>query len=377
MAGKETGKSFDNLMAYWRNEKVSSAPIDAKDYYVSPIRNPRDWEILGKYLGTEKVAEEIGRDYGGLARERVRQIVKAGTGKHHQAQISQIQAEHPIETFDYAKSRTIESRRRLSESHGGITIKIEQAILEGQTLQELKEEFTLGQIVNTRRRLRNWQSEAEIPYEKKPILPRFEKLKNPELSDEETQKLLDGIKHHGILRALLNVDEPLITGVSEVARAAGLHFNNSNVSLIYTFLKSRGIPGTVVHGGSAIRKERRHEFNYYAISATDKERAINAIRESRELDQFRVNPVRAMGKNTDEIPRAGQLIISGDYARLGRLIYEIAGKRSLGRKKIDGIIDENCPVSVYHYRDKWLYEKEDRDELLAYLKKRLKEVGYI
>ena len=61
-------KSFENTLAFVTDERVSSLPIGTKvqtpprGKWMTQAQWERGWKITGKFLGTDKIFEDIGRD---------------------------------------------------------------------------------------------------------------------------------------------------------------------------------------------------------------------------------------------------------------------------------------------------------------------------
>src|SRR3989344_6810013 len=154
-------RSFENTLAFVTDERVTSVPVDTRTQIPSRNRKmtqaqwERNWSILGEYLGTDKTLEEIGRDRD-LTRERVRQIVGKGVKQLHEVQSPEVQDEYPLDSLSYSKPLPLPSRKRTSKAHGGLSVEIEQALLGGQKISQIKEEFSSKQIGNARRILGGW-----------------------------------------------------------------------------------------------------------------------------------------------------------------------------------------------------------------------------
>jgi len=375
-------KSFKNTLAFVTDERVSSAPIGTR-VQIPPIGKwmnqaqwERIWDITGEYLGTDKTLEEVGRDFD-IKRERVRQIVKKGVKQLRQIQSAEVKREFPFYQFDYRKPLSLPSRRRRSEAHGGLSVRVEKALLEGKTIPQIKEVFSSTQIYEARKALSRWG--IKVPSEINYILPRFEKLKDPQLSDEEKQKLLDNVKDRRILRVLSSGEEPLIIPVSRIGWQAGLFFHADKVNFIYTLLRSKGVPASsfshfIRSPGENRKKER---LTYYFICASDRDRAIEIVKDAKELDQLRVNPVIILGKTIDKIPRVGELENSGNYSHLGSLVIEIRGKSLARNINAENIIIDDCPASVIRYKRSTFYRLDQEEQLREYLKKRFRELRLI
>jgi len=376
--------SFENTLAFVTDERVSSVPIDTKvqtpprSKWTTQAQWERDWEITGEYLGTDKILEEIGRERE-ISRERVHQIVKRRIGQLHQIQNAEVKSEFSLDQFSYHKPLPVSLRRRRSEARGGLSARIEKALLEGKTIPQIEEELKPRQISNARKALRGWG--IEIPYEYNHILPRIEKLRDPGLTDEEKQKLLDSVghKHNSVLKVLSSGEEPLTIPVSRIGWQAGLFFRVDKVNFIYALLRSKGVPASSFSHFVRSREGNREKIRrtYYFICASDRDRAIEIINSTKELDQYRVNPVTILGKATDRIPRAGELQDSGNYSHLGSLVIEIREK-SLGRYiRAENIILDDCPASVFRYKKSRFYRLDQQKQLRKYLKRRLRELRLI
>lgn len=377
-------KSFKNTLAFVTDERVSSVPIDTKVQIPSRHRNmnqtqwERRWEVVGEYLGTDKILEEVSRD-SDITEERVRQIVKQGVKQLHRIQSAEVKSEFPLDQFSYRKPLPVSSRRRYSEAHGGSAVRIEQALLEGKTVPQIKKDFKPMQIFNARRTLGKWG--IEIPYELSPILPRFEKLRDPKLYDEEKQKLLDSVEHanNSVLKVLSSGEEPFTIPVFRIGWEAGLFFRTDKVNIIYALLRSKGVPASYFSYFVRSRRgnKEKKRYTYYFICATDRDRAVEIIKGAEELDQFKVNPVTILGKATDRIPRVGELINSGNYSRVWALVNDIRG-RPIGRHgRTEDIFLDDCPVSIFKHHVNIFYRLDQQEQLREYLRGRLKELGLI
>ena len=155
---------------------------------------------------------------------------------------------------------------------------IEKALLEGKTIPQIEKELKPSQISHAREALRGWG--IEIPYKFSPILPRFEKLRDPKLTDPEKQKLLDSVGHDGVLRALSSGEGQFIMPVSRIGWQAGLFFRVDKVNIICALLRSKGIPASYFSHFVRSGGRKREKRTYYFICATDRDRAIEIIKDA-------------------------------------------------------------------------------------------------
>lgn len=227
--------SFENLLSFAMDERTAVS-IDKKvltppkDKHGTLVKWEQRWDITGKYIGTGMTLDEVGRDYN-TTRENARQRVKTGVRQWHDIQTPEVKSDHPLSSFKYNKPLSLASRRRHSIANGGASIKVEQALAEGKSIEQIREGLTADQFYGVRATLHAWGI-VEIPYIV-PILQRFERLRNPDLSDEEKQEVLDSIEHNGEIRALISGEEPFVISVTDIGEQAGLFFRSDKVPAIF------------------------------------------------------------------------------------------------------------------------------------------------
>lgn len=381
------GKSFENTLAF--AGEASAVPFDLKSHY--PPKPPkqsneqwqRDWRITGLYLGTDRTLKEIGEVHA-LSSERVRQIIRRNLEQLRETSDEDIKRRYPIESLKFGKPFTIESLKRISLGKGGKSVEVQTLMHQGKSVNEIKAELKLtgAQLTDVRIILRGW--DENLPYEKEANSPEYrqnlERLKSDRLSFEEAQKILDKVTSR-VYKTHVGGDKALFFPIRKLAQETGLFVSSLETASLVKILKEERIAIGMMD--SPTRKQRVRRYHFIAIS--DKERAKQVLLSHPELAPFRVNPVRVLGKDSEDIPTCGRLKNSGLYLRVGAFFKEIGYPSSYAtfRRNLPEIIDVNCPVSFFVYRSRnlgskssvqYYYETGKKEELKAYLLERTSEL---
>lgn len=371
--------SFENLVNFVCDPEVSSVPIDTCSFTPPKLKGqkPKHWgrmfEIVGAYLGTEQSLEEVGREFG-LTRQRICQIARKGVRVMYAAQNQDIRDKYPWESFDFNKPLGVSNFRKISEAGGGTSCRVEELYLLGYTLDEIARVMgkDVCQISQVRGILRGWG--VNLPYKFAPVLPRFEQLRNPKLTDEDKQRLLDSIKVNGALAVLSSGENPLVVAVSNVGDQAGLYIKYSKASIIYDVLRRNGVPASTFSETVNNNGKKRYRSHYF-IHTADIKRAIEVIKGASELDEYKSGKAIAIGKPTDRVPRCAELKKSGEYGSISSLVKKLRGRSYHPRVRAEDIIAEDCPVGVFRYDIRVYYSISDEKALSEYLMRRFEVAG--
>lgn len=376
--------SFENTLAFLAKSTVA---VDRKIHY--PPKDPgqsrkaweRMWEVAGRYFGTEETLEEIG-ERNGLTGERVRQIVKKGIGRLHEVSDADIKLEYPLDSLDLRKPTTLTSRQKRSLAHGGRSIRIAELMREGKSAKEISDEFGSASVANARKVLREWN--VNTPYQYKASSSEYkenlERLKTQDLSDQEIQKILDTVTIQ-IYRTHLKGDNALFTHIKKVTREAGLFVSGREISLLAEVLKGEGIPVGKLEQVLQEKPGRKQQvLRYYFLLSSHVTRAEDALRSAENLDPYRKDPVRELGKHAEQVPSVFQLYFSGSYSHVGTLFAELGYSDGLDfynqfKLTISDLITGQCPASVFCYNGRYYYNANQRELLKTYLTKRIGEVS--
>lgn len=377
------GKSFENTLAF--AAEASAVPVDLKTYFPpkhskqSNEQWQRDWEMTGLYFGTDKLPEEIGKTYE-LTGERVRQIVRGNLSKLYEASSEDIRARYPIETLRFGKPISNASR---SLARGGKSLQVQRLKDQGKSVREIKAELGLTghQLSVVRIVLRRW--DENLPYEREACSLEYrqnlERLKTDTPSFEEAQKILDSVTKT-VYASRVGGDKALFFPIRKLAQEAGLIVSNREIANIAEILKKEQIPTGEVESS----RGKQGVLRYHFITISDKDRAKQVLLHHPDLVLLSANPVRVLGKDTQDLPTASRLKNSGAYSAVQTLFKEIGYPRLYPTfKQLEAdIIDLNCPVSIFVYRSRSLgskysryyYEISMKEELKAYLLKRTSEL---
>jgi len=153
------GKSFQNILDFLAEATPTLSylrtPWPPRHKNQTETYWQRNFTIAGRYFGTDTTLEQIGKDYH-TTRERIRQIVKAVVKTLHQNSRQETQMLHPINSFDFDKSRTLEGRKRKSQKSGGKSFMVAELISQGKSGPEISIDLSINaiELFNIRRTLR-------------------------------------------------------------------------------------------------------------------------------------------------------------------------------------------------------------------------------
>ena len=379
-SGRPTeGKSFENILAFLSEYVVST---DTKTMTPrSGIQTLDQWgrsmRILGQHLGTDKINEEIADELG-VTKQNVNLIIKSRIRRLYESASPELKAKYPLESLSSRKPLPIASRRRYSEVRGGLAARAERMASQGKTPAQIKQELGGSRkLGDARQALRGWG--INIPLEINPILPALKDLANTDLSDKDIQDLLDKVQNSWQYKVLLKAG--LIVNLTSLARRAGLYLRGSDIPRIYEVIKGENLPvGKVSNYVRGEDGERAILGWYYFIAATRGPKASSILKETPELQDLRINPVRVIGVPVKTVPNTTELERSGKYRRVLKLAGEIAGRKlrsNLLNQK--NIVAGHVSVSFYteEVGGGFWYEVEHEDAVRAHLAKRMKELGII
>ena len=239
----------------------------------------RNYNIAGRYFGTDATLSKIAKDEN-LTRERIRQIAKAVVKALYRNSNLAVQYLHRPERFDFDKSYTLEGRQKKSQQRGGRSFQIAELVSQGMSSPEIKDTLGLNSasLCNARRILKDWG--INMPTEKELNLEKSEKLKDPDLSDAEAQKILDTITKSNYSNCSRG-EEPVLIPVSRVARGADLLFTSRDIKFLYSILRNSGIPASSVPLQKSNKNLPMQTIpRYYFIRSLDIDRAITALKQS-------------------------------------------------------------------------------------------------
>ena len=317
--------SFENAQAFF---SALSFPIDLKNPpkpFRIQIKNGtideqevRNWEILGKHLGTGAVLEETGANYR-ITRERTRQIVEELVVQSYDAAPAALKEAFPRASLATKKPDSFHKSIRRSEAHGGRMREVRDAVLAGKSNAEIQKETGASIWV-----LSNYRSKGiAVPYLAEALGKEYREnlyfLANGLFDDRRILEIFEDIEKHnrlGVSRALKKAG--VLVPLGKAARGEGVFINRSE-SAAYRFLKKLGIPVLRLEYHSTDKNGEQQTPNYFFV-LNNHERTIGAFAHSL-FDEFRTDPVEVLGRVSDKIPTTN---IENDdaYMHVGRLLKE-------------------------------------------------------
>lgn len=247
-----------------------------------------------QYTFTDKTFDELGRQYGGLTREDIRQLNHKFLNNIHKNSPPELQAQYSRETIPDRKPLTQKSRERSSKARGGLTLRVKELIAQGIVdPEQIKNTLVISahDLARIRRVLKKWGINIP-PTTKSTIKEIFVKKIETEGDDEKLQEFLDSLPINA-LRGFLGGDSSheTLTTVSVIARKKGFRFHNRHVRSIAEKIKITGIPIRQIVSSF---ENGKILSSYYVVYAKPKhaERIAEILRNDPDLQRFRENPVK-------------------------------------------------------------------------------------
>lgn len=242
----------------------------------------RRLEIFSRYAGHNETMDEAGRSFG-AGRIKVSQIsIKTLEDLHKNAQ-AKLRKKYPIDYLSTDKRLTIEARMRLSRKiGGGQSARVVEALSAGKSSEEVKKIAQEGgNITQVRRVLRGWGLKLPFLQERVRILERFSDLKKKDLTDEDTQALLNKVSHrrYRVLRKA-----GFIVDLSSFTRSAGFYPSGRDIPRVYEVLDQKKMPiGRFPLEKKGDDGKREILAWYYFIATKDRQKALAILRSSPKL----------------------------------------------------------------------------------------------
>lgn len=325
-----------------------TTPPDHRQYFPpkpkkqSPDRWVRDLEITGLYLGTGQTQEEIGAKYH-LTRAAIHLILKKSLSQLYQSSEERLKDEFPRESLGTAKPLPIGSRRRT---------------------------------------LSSWR--ADLPYEQKAKSPIYRQnlalLLTNTLPYQEAQAIIDQVTHSTLYTHSLG-DKPDFLSVAKLARRSGLTVSFRHIQHLIQVLKDNHVPTGLIEEKPRLLKRAdtiTYSQRYYFIPSCYEERAKAVLQNHPELASFSEKPVLILGNKSTETPTRQQLLYSGSYKSVGRLLDELGHHFFMlhSRLTTEDLIGPNCPVSIFVIMKQlnFYYRVDDEEVLRTFLLDRIAQL---
>lgn len=253
-------------------------------------------------------------------------------------------------------------------------MRVAEALADRKSVKQIRDEF--GDLGDTRKTLQSWG--LDLPLIREPILEKFGDFTKTDLKEEEVQALLNEVTNTQRYKVLLNAG--LIVNLNTLTREAGLHLDVREMGRVCVALDQQKIPrGRVVHYKKAGGRKKEIIGGYNFIAETDRDRAIAALDSQPELADMKIKKVSVLaGPGVDILPNTTKLQDREVYGHVGSVIDEIVGTPYRNYKTIGmAVILLGSPVTVYKNLKCVYYARAQKEELVAFLAKRLVELGLL
>lgn len=336
------------------------------------------------YNGSSEASlESLGQQYS-LTRERVRQINRQFIRCLWNNCSEETRKKFPLESISQDKPRPIDFGIRMSQVHGGISLKIKEEIDKGVTdprriVDDLG--LTLTQIARSRSVLKTWG--VELPRVNNSYEEFLAKVKKSR-SDRKLQELLDSLPAMSLAHYKNRPKEkPLLIALGKILVELG--FGTRSVREVGETLKSQGIPVREILVGKQKRKGgKERNQNYWVIFARHRKRVIGGINaiaadgedKNKALRKADIRLACGVWDKDRPLPTTYALQKYKQYADVGQLIRETTDLRwyGPGSKSKREVFLSDCPVPVLKYNKNYYYPLDRENEFRLFIEKRYKEL---
>lgn len=260
-------------------------------------RRPTEWvryrNITGAYFLSDAPQRDIATAYARgstrLSGERIRQIIEATMRNIHKNCSPELQAQYPFEQIPLKKPFSRKMREHQSLGKTGASVSLARMLEAGVPLQEAKKSLDIpGSILSAHRRvLHNWG--VDVPYLYRTLAEKnalIENLKNPNLTDQQIQELLDQINHYEVKSKL---DDTAFLSVIKAARILGYRFWPRNFDILIRILELASIPFSKLQV-PVKNGPQRGIHTYHLLATQHLQRFKEALSSTPELDRYLTNP---------------------------------------------------------------------------------------
>ena len=370
----ENEMSFENTQAFFG---ALSFPIDGKNpprhfgyQKVGPQTYEewaRNWEILGKHLGTDAVLEETGNDYG-ITRGRTHQIVEKLVNRSSSAAPAPLKEAFPQASLATKKPYSLHKSIRKSEAFGGKMREVVEAVSAGKSNEGIRTETGASSAILAAYRKKG----INVPYLKEALGKEYREnlrfLANGLLDDGQILNIFEDIEKHNRYRVCKTLRKAgVLVSLGKSARNVGVFIHTSE-PIAYRILKELGMPALHVRHHFTNKTGDQQTLTYFFV-LNNHEGTIRAFAQD-SFAALRINPVEVLGRVPEEIPTTS---IKWDHAYIsvGRFLKERG--IPISRKKVREYLYPDCKVSVFNIPrgtrsgSRLFVLKEDADALAVYL----------
>lgn len=361
-----------------KNEILIFSPVKGRPLRKRDSSNKHS--ITQIYLfDPDKSLEEIGSHYK-ITRERVRQQVKKGVlGILAEAKI-------PIEPNELSFRKPLKPlsdavKDRLSSFHGGVMLRIKEAVGSGVSLPDLRKMgFNENQINDARKRLSKRENPICVPRTTKDwreIRRILQNTSTPRVVLCERIKQIDKTPYNN--RKPNNIFE----SISGLARKSGLYPRDSkgDIKFIAEHLASQNFPvGVSTRELKSGKHKGKVQTDRFGLKRLEEE-GIILLRSAKgeRFEKMRKPPIVVVGPVPDKMPTTMDLQKKNNHSSIFPLLktYNINSTNTLRGLGISlsELITNNPPVAVFKMSKDLSVANSDRDRLQEFLGRRLQEIN--
>lgn len=218
----------------------------------------------------------------------------------------------------------------------------------------------------------------------------YQDLKNRISREEDNKKLqeiLDGMSTKSIRGFMqrhrsTEQQQAVFISLGNILREAGYHFRS--VDIFAEALRSANVPIRKDELQQTI-KGKEYPQTYYIVLNKRRDKALEVINNTPDLQHFKQNPVQlAFGPTTASLPSSYEILTKKEkYERLWYLIFDVEDSTGLNVSSMPGIklVDllTGSPVPVFRYPTKHrsfhAFPSVDKAELRAFLEERFRQIN--
>lgn len=327
-----------------------------------------------QYTFTDKTLEELGKQYGGLTREDVRQLNHRFWDNIHNNSPRELKAQYPRASIPDSKPRALKSREKTSRSRGGLSWEISEFIRQTGITDPRKIagkfKIPIRRVNRARQVLRSWG--IIIPLTVAHYRDFFKQVEN-ENNDQRLQEILDNSSSGSLLHYRQRYGNEAIMSLAQIVRKAEFYIPYNYMGLFAKTIQNQDIPIRLFEQeGTSKRKYRERHF---IVFSKHEKRIIESLRNDSSLERFRTNPVQLIcGSPRARIPTLTELA-KNRYSSLGPLVLKTTGFRPSRAPQRNFVhLLKGCRTPVYTDGESYYYDTRQTQPLKSFLERRRQEI---
>ena len=266
-------KAYRRKILFLTEAMQEGAHLKPPPFYLSNEQWGRWVDIgLAYNLNEAKTLEEVGQKFGGITRERVRQIEKKFIYNLWGNSSPEVRAKFPLEKILLNKPVSQTFREKISASMGGASLRIKEQVQNGVTrVSEIEKKTGISEkeILGRRDVLRRMG--IELP--RKTVSYKELKDKIDKITDDnDLQEILDNLPLNTFLRLvdIYKDDKSLFVRLGTILHELGFSYRRDKRA--FKELKAKNVPIKIFLGVNVQRKEENCPHNFYFVYVKHRKR---------------------------------------------------------------------------------------------------------